>query len=531
MRGRFGRRFVVCAVTAALVLAACGGDDDTGSGGGPGGESEVDPNGTVRYIFTVPASLDPALITGSVANLVYDTLLEAREPESGSLLDEPSAGLATSYEFAPDGTYLELQLRDDVTFHDGTPVDAEAVKVNIERQKTLPASVNVGALSSVDHVEVIDPQTVRLHLVPGKGAEVPWQLTQSAGMVVSPKALDAGQDIGLDPGDSGSGPFTVVSFTPGQSLVLERAEGGHWNPEVGMAKRLEMSFVGDQTARLNALRSHDTDIVFASHDAYPTVQDLVDQGVAVAEFTDEAVGGYGIQWHSTGDLADPLVREAANLAVDREAICETIMNGQCYLPETMQALPPAHWAYSDRDDIPTVEYDQDKARELLQEAGIPHPEITISQSPGLVTASYAPAVQADLEEVGFEVNLTSQPYTDAGAAFREGSLQAMSDIPSQPTPDPSIDVSSIYASGKRLVPEEDLPEFDELADAALDPKLSVSERAEAYGDLWKFVGDRYYFMVVAFGNFSFPHAPNIGGVQAHNNAAPDLRYVYAEAAG
>src|SRR5262245_13227963 len=137
-------------------------------------------------------------------------------------------------------------------------------------------------------------------------------------MMVSPAAIADGRDLGLAPGNAGSGPYDVVSYTPGQSLIVERSATPHWNPELGKARRIELSFVGDQTARLNALRAGDADIVFASHDGYPIVEDMVKSGVALADFTDNSAAGYGIQWRPTGDLADPLVRQAANLAVDRE---------------------------------------------------------------------------------------------------------------------------------------------------------------------------------------------------------------------
>ena len=529
---RGGRNALAMIVAAALLVPACGSDDSGGSPSARGSDAstspevpEIDNEGTVRVLYLVDSTLDPSRLGARTdIMVVWDTLLYDRDPESGALIDSPLPNLATSYSFAPDGSYLELKLRSDVTFHDGTPFDADAVKANIERQKDYDGGANVAALSSVTDVTVVDPQTVHLNLAPGQGADIPWQLAATAGMMVSPACIASGQDIGLDPANCGSGPYLVESYTPGQSIVLERAPGVHWDPTVGLARRIEWTNVPDQTAKFNALRTGQADVIHVNVAGWPTLQDLITEGIAVTPLDPRASQPYGIAWHATADLANPLVREAANLAIDRESICQTIMHGACTVPTTNQPVPENHWTYSQDPGIPRLEYNPTRARELLQEAGIPNPEITISVDSGRY--AYPPAVQSDLEEVGFHVTLESQPYTDGDAMFRAGSLQAIAAVPAATDAEPSVIIKSAFVSGKRLVPDTDLPEFNALVSKCEDPSLSTAERAELYGEVWAYVAERNYYMIVAFAQLAFAHSPQIGGVQFASTIVPDMRRMY-----
>ena len=228
------RHLLAAAVAASLVVAACGGDDDddtapseateapatspsetaagtdttsagttdtagptdtaeadttepastdgapaTTAGGDPlGGDGElsttapeVDPEGSIRFGYTLSPSqgLDPHKTSLSQDTVwlapIYDPLII--EMPDASLVP----GLATEWEFVDDNMGLQLTLREGVTFQDGTPFDAEAVKINIERAKTVEGSAVAPLLGAVDSVEVIDPLTVKMVLnAPGRHA-------------------------------------------------------------------------------------------------------------------------------------------------------------------------------------------------------------------------------------------------------------------------------------------------------------------------------------------------------------------------
>jgi peptide/nickel transport system substrate-binding protein len=127
--------------------------------------------------------------------------------------------LATGYEWADPKTLL-IHLRQGVLFQDGTPMDAAAVKYTLDRDLTLPGSFRRSEVSAIDHVDVVDPLTVRVVLKSPSGAFLA-QLTDRAGMIVSPKAAtEEGKDFALHP--VCAGPFRFVERVPQDHVTLER---------------------------------------------------------------------------------------------------------------------------------------------------------------------------------------------------------------------------------------------------------------------------------------------------------------------
>lgn len=155
------------ALVAAIALVGCGGGQ---ANDGPTQvmNTDLDRAAVLRVTAAAPSrNLDPYLQT-SYGGWGYLTPLFDRltmVDQDGNLVP----GLAKSWQFAPDGTYLELTLREDVSFHDGAKVDAAAVAANIARGKTMAGSTVVAALDDITSVEVVDPMTVRLNLVKGSG--------------------------------------------------------------------------------------------------------------------------------------------------------------------------------------------------------------------------------------------------------------------------------------------------------------------------------------------------------------------------
>ena len=125
-------------------------------------DPELDPDGRLTIGTFAIYPWDPAKQSSGYAitqlALVFDRLVHTAP--DGSLVP----GLATAWEYSPDGTTLTFDLRDDVTFQDGTPFDAAAVKANIERSQTLDGSSSKADLARIAEVVAVDPQTVELHL-------------------------------------------------------------------------------------------------------------------------------------------------------------------------------------------------------------------------------------------------------------------------------------------------------------------------------------------------------------------------------
>jgi peptide/nickel transport system substrate-binding protein len=236
-----------------LLLSACGGGSSTGTGAAQG---EIDPEGTFRYVFVQnPSTFDPHRSGNAwdmvFFRLVYDQLIMLDEN------DELAPQLATSWEFVDDQTALVLELRDDVTFTDGTPFNAEAVKANLERAKTLETSTLKGQLARVESIEAVDEFTVRLNLN-GPGGDLPNLFTDRLGSMISPAAFD---NPDLDQNPVGSGMATLVEYVPGQVSRYDRNEE-YWDPDAAKAAHYEILVQTSATTRFNMLQTGQAELTY-----------------------------------------------------------------------------------------------------------------------------------------------------------------------------------------------------------------------------------------------------------------------------
>jgi peptide/nickel transport system substrate-binding protein len=155
---------------------------------------------------------------------------------------------------------MTLTLRTGVSFHDGTPFNAAAVKANLDRVKALKA-LPAANLVSVASVDVVDDSTVRINFAPGAGADVPAALATWSGMMVSPKTIAASTDITSDPGMSGTGPYVVTSASR-VSHGVEKA-WARLNPAVGLTKTIETT-TSASSARIAGVQGSSGDLGLTS---------------------------------------------------------------------------------------------------------------------------------------------------------------------------------------------------------------------------------------------------------------------------
>lgn len=180
------------------------------------------PGGTLRLAFNSDwGVLDPAVTSTTfgrnILQFIYDPLLR-KDPSTGAIVP----GLAESFEASEDGLTLTLHLREGVTFHDGTPLNAEAVRFSFERisDPALASPYAATIVGPVASIETPDDYTVVITL---NEPYAPYldSLTQAALAPVSPAAVEQyGADFGLNP--VGTGPFRLVSNVPDEEVVLER---------------------------------------------------------------------------------------------------------------------------------------------------------------------------------------------------------------------------------------------------------------------------------------------------------------------
>lgn len=321
--------------------------------------------------------------------IVYDTLL-LREPD-GTL----APMLATAWEYDDTRTVLTLDLRTDVTFSDGEPFDAEAVKANLESFKAGNGRQAV-QLTQFESAEVIDEDTVEITLAEPDPA-MEYYLSQAAGLMASPAAIEAGT---LETSPVGTGPYEFdAANSTRDSQATFTAREDYWNPELQKFDGVELRILDELSARVNAAVSGQVD--YTTLDAR-SAQQALDTGL-------EIIPDYQVDW--TGltifdregalnpALADARVRQAMNYAVDRDTLLEQLQLG--YGTATSQVFGPESGAYLEEleDYYP---YDPDRARELLAEAGYADGfELTLPVISGFATQ--VTAMSQQLADVGITV--------------------------------------------------------------------------------------------------------------------------------
>src|SRR3954466_10175955 len=203
-----------------------------------------------------PDILDPTLARTYVGRIVFATFCDKLFDIDEKLNIVPQ--LALSHETSADGKQVTIKLRPNVKFHDGEPLDAEAAKYSIERHLTLPGSFRKPELASVDHVDVVDPLTVKLALKTPFSPLIA-QLTDRAGMMVSPKAAKAaGDKFGLHP--VCAGPYKFVERVQQDRIVFEKF-ADYWNKDNVFIDRIVYLPIVDSTVRLANLKSGGLDVI------------------------------------------------------------------------------------------------------------------------------------------------------------------------------------------------------------------------------------------------------------------------------
>ena len=291
-------------------------------------------------------------------------------------------GLAVSWEPLDEDTW-QFKLREGVKFHDGSDFTAEDVKFSIERipNVTGPTTTEIYVRRVAD-VEIVDDHTLNIH-TNGPAATLPFDFVRL--FIVS---ADAAKDYstsetsaeGFNSGKAtiGTGPFKYVSWSPQADLVLERFDD-YWRGPAPWEKvtRREM---GDDSSRLAALKAGDVDVInYVSSADYlalgndPDISTFIGDSVYVMNLQLDqreqtpkvrAKGGGALD---KNPLRDPKVREAIDLAIDRETMVEIVLEG---LGNPANQMMPAGF-FGSSEEIPMPAYDPDKSKALLAEAGYP----------------------------------------------------------------------------------------------------------------------------------------------------------------
>src|SRR5689334_916121 len=314
-----------------------------------------------------PDILDPTMARTYVGRIVFAGLCDKLFDIDEKLNIVPQ--LALSHETSADGKEVTIKLRPNVKFHDGEPMDAEAAKFSLERHLNFPGSFRKPELAALDHVEVVDPLTIKLALKTPYSPLIA-QLTDRSGMMVSPKAAKAeGDKFGLHP--VCAGPYKFVERVQQDRIVLEKF-ADYWNKANVFIDKIVYLPIVDATVRLANLKSGGldllerllaTDIKDVRSDSrlkLSTALELGYQGITLNLANDKAKGPMS---------QSAKVREAFDLSIDRAALNQVVFNGE-FVPGN-QWVNPEHPYYQKK--YPVQGRDVAKAKALLKETGVTTP--------------------------------------------------------------------------------------------------------------------------------------------------------------
>jgi peptide/nickel transport system substrate-binding protein len=322
-----------------------------------------------------PSGIDPHINASSelgiVLTSVYDTLVY-RAPTSGTVTDNQFVpGLAESWEVSDDGLTYTFHLRHDVTFQDGTPFNADSVRVNIERilDPNLKSQKAIFLLGPMQSVEVLDDYTVALHLSAPYAPLLDGLAQVYVGMA-SPAALAKwGTDYQFH--QVGTGPFRFVEYVPNDHLTLVRNDDYNWGPSIydhsgpAYLKEVEFRFFTDPAGRALALEAGDVQVM----GELPPLDAIRLRDDPRFNIVPVAVPGQPLGFMLNTQqppLDDVRVRQALILATDRDEIVQAIFGGQS--PPSAGPLTASTFGY-DPSLGGRYQYSLEKAAALLQEAG------------------------------------------------------------------------------------------------------------------------------------------------------------------
>lgn len=495
------------ATTAEGDATSAEGDATSASGGEvpEGGEQAMQPTAApfVDREFVVALNVEPDNLhahnttsnaSASVDKCIYEGLV---------YLDEnmrPVNLLAESWEPSDDAKEFTFYLREGITFHDGTPLNAEAVKAafdNTLQDQSLKRHSYFTAF--IDHIEVIDELTVKF-VAPAPFAAMIASLAHPAGGVPSPTALEEfGEDFGINP--VGTGPYRFVEWVRGDHITLE-ANPDYWDATIGPSvSRLTVRGIAEPSALGLAIQSGDAQF---GGPISATQAEQLEQGSDVEVLTTE---GMSVFWVTLNTQIEPFnnlqVRQALNHAINKEAVLETAALGRGYVMDSV--LAKAVWGYS---SVMTYEYDTDKAKQLLADAGYPdgfeaNLWCTANSRPDAVV------VQGMLSEIGVDIEVVQMESAalseELAKPMEESNTQMVMSNWSPSTGDADWAIRPLYAkaqwppagSNRAFYENEELEGYIQQGLELIDPE----ERAAAYAEaqklimedavgIWTYVADR-----------------------------------------
>ena len=397
--------------------------------------------------------LDPgeteALITPfMMLYAIHDALTK---PMPGKLI---TPSLAESWSVSKDGLSYDFKIRKTAKFHNGDPVTAEDVKFTFERYKGASARL---LKDKVKEVQIVAPDHVRFVLKEQWPDFMAFYGTSATGAawIVPKKHIEKVGEEAYKKAPVGAGPYKVVSVAPGSELRLE-AFDGYWRKKPGV-KHIIMRSIPDESTRAVAVKTGEVDVAYLF--TGPVAQDLKrSPGITI-----KAPLLYGMYWLDFLDQWDPKspwhdkrVRQAASIAIDRNAINEAEMLG---LGKPTASFVPPEFDFAFK--VETPRYDPKRAKQLLAEAGYPNGFEAGDLTPLPPYTTVAESVGSFLGEIGIRAQVRTMERATFMSSWHDKKLKGLvigatgAAGNAAARLEPFVTKSGMYAYGSR-------PDIDEL---------------------------------------------------------------------
>jgi peptide/nickel transport system substrate-binding protein len=522
---RLAAAMLIAAVLVGAVLAGCGGSSSSSSSGGStsadtgtagsGSESATTasdtsegeggpPSGTLGWSTVAPTAWDPVVSAAgndvSNLSLVYASLTRL-SPEG-----EAEPALAEKWDFSKDGLTFDIYLKKGLKFTDGTPVDAEAVKTNLERGETESDSLIIPYLEVIKSIKVDSPTELSLSLK-SKDYVLPLVLGGKVGMMVSPKAIKENEK-GLATQPVGAGPFELTNYTAPTSATLVR-NPNYWDAKDIHLEGVELKFFTDEQALLSSLLSNQVQLANIGGEQVQTAESA---GFEVSEFPSLHVASIEVN-----DKMHPFdnhkVVEAVNYAIDRETLLQTLAGGHGEVVD--EAFAPGYSAYN-KSVANYYTYNPEKAEALLKEGNYDGTPITITwfADAGLNTQSESEQLQAELEAVGIKSTIKSLPSAQAAEdVYVKHNVQFNPNgIVGREAPSQMLETQ--YAADGLLNPGRDAsPELTKALDAVATFEVGTPQYEAALQEATKLSTEQSANMMLFTQPFLLAHTSSVTGLK------------------